>query len=48
MVTGKYFKDFEKYIDDQFVCRDKLYEMKTQMQLIVGNKDMNGVYIAKR
>ncbi len=47
VVTGKYFKDFEKYIDDQFVCRDKLYEMKTQMQLIVGNKDMNGVYIAK-
>lgn len=47
VVTGKYFKDFEKYIDDQFVFRDKLYGMKTQMQLMVGNKDINGLYIAK-
>lgn len=47
ILTGKYFESFEKYIDDQFVFRDKLYEMKTQFQLLVGNKDINGVYLAK-
>lgn len=47
ILTGKYFENFEKYIDDQFVFRDKLYEIKIQFQLLVGNKDINGVYFAK-
>lgn len=47
ILTGKYFENFEKYIDDQFILRDKLYEMKTQLQILVGNKDINGVYLAK-
>lgn len=47
ILTGKYFENFEKYIDDQFVFRDKLYEMKTQLQILVGNKDINGAYLAK-
>lgn len=47
ILTGKYFENFEKYIDDQFIFRDKLYEMKTEMQILVGNKDINGVYLAK-
>lgn len=47
ILTGKYFKNFEKYVDDQFIFRDKLYEIKTQIQILVGNKDINGVYLAK-
>lgn len=47
ILTGKYFENFEKYIDDQFILRDKLYEMKTQLQILVGNEDINGVYLAK-
>ena len=47
ILTGKYFKDFEKYVDDQFVFRNKLYEIKTQVQILAGNKDINGVYLAE-
>lgn len=45
--TGEYFRNFEKYVDDQFVFRDKLYEIKTQVQILAGNKDINGVYLGK-
>lgn len=47
ILTGKYFENFEKYIDDQFVFRNNLYEIKTQLQILSGNKDINGVYLAK-
>lgn len=47
ILTGKYFKDFEKYVDDQFIFRNKLYEIKTKIQILAGNKDINGVYLAK-
>lgn len=47
IITGKFSKNFENYIDDQFIFREKLYEIKTKIQLLAGNKDINGVYIAK-
>lgn len=47
ILTGKYFNNFEKYVDDQFVFRDKLYQIKTQIQILAGNKDINGVYLAE-
>lgn len=47
ILSGKYTKDVEKYIDDQFVLRDKLIGIKTETQLLMGNKDINGVYIAQ-
>ena len=47
VLSGKYTKDVEKYIDDQFVLRDKLIEIKTETQRLMGNKDINGVYIAQ-
>lgn len=47
VLSGKYMKDVEKYIDDQFVFRDKLIEIKTETQRLMGNKDINGVYIAQ-
>lgn len=47
ILTGKYFNNFEKYVDDQFVFRDKLYEIKTQIQILAGNKDINGVYLSE-
>lgn len=47
LLSGQYFKDFENYIDDQFIFREKLFEMKTRIQRGVGNKDINGVYLAK-
>lgn len=47
ILSGEYFDRFEKYVDDQFIFRDELYELKTQIQIFVGNKDINGVYLAK-
>lgn len=46
IVTGKFSKNFDSYIDDQFVFRENLYEIKTQVQILAGNKDINGVYLA--
>lgn len=46
IITGKFSENFENYIDDQFIFREKLYETKTKMQLLFGNKDINEVYIA--
>ena len=47
IVSGKFFKDAEEYINDQFIFREKLYEIKTQIQILIGNKDINGVYLAE-
>ena len=47
IVSGKFFKDAEEYINDQFIFREKLYEIKTQIQILMGNKDINGVYLAE-
>lgn len=46
ILTGKYFRDFEGYVDDQFAFRESLYEFKTKIQKKVGNRDINGVYLA--
>lgn len=47
IISGKYFQDVESYINDQFILRDKFYEIKTDLQILSGNKDINGVYLAK-
>lgn len=47
LLSGQYFKNFESYVDDQFIFRENLYELKTKIQKTIGNKDINGVYLAK-
>lgn len=47
ILSGKYTKDAEKYMDDQFVLRDDLIEIKTETQRLMGDKDINGVYLAQ-
>lgn len=47
ILSGKFTKDVEKYMDDQFVLRDDLIEIRTETQRLVSNKDINGVYLAQ-
>lgn len=47
LFSGKFTKDVETYITDQFVWRDELIGIKTQTDFLSGKKDTNGVYFAK-
>lgn len=43
--SGKYMKDYETYVTDQFVSRDKWIGIKTRMDILLQRKEINGVYL---
>lgn len=43
--SGKYAEDYEVYVTDQFVSRDKWIGIKTQMDILMQKKEINGVYL---
>lgn len=45
LVSGEYINDLEQYITDHFPLRDYFMSIKTNFQLLLGNKLINGVYI---
>lgn len=47
LFSGKFTKDVETYITDQFIWRDEFIGVKTQTDFLSGKKDTNGVYFAK-
>lgn len=47
LVDGSYTKDYETYVTDQFVERDKWIFVKTMTDVLLGKKEINGVYLAK-
>ena len=47
IISGRFTKDFEEYLNDQFVLRDLWISNKSAMQLKTLKKDINGVYIGK-
>ena len=47
LLSGNYSKAYEEYITDQFVFRDSWIFLKTGMDVLLGKKDINGVYLAK-
>jgi len=47
IISGKYEKEFEQYLNDQFVFRDIWMGKKTSFQMNFLKKDINGVYICK-
>lgn len=47
VITGNFMKGVENYINDQFVLRDQLIGIKTETQLLLGRKEINGVYIGR-
>lgn len=47
VTSGKFMKDFESYLTDQFPIRDKIISFKTFIDRSVGKKEENGVLIGK-
>lgn len=47
LLDGSYTKDYETFITDQFVLRDKWIGIKTRTELALQKKDINGVYFGK-
>lgn len=48
LTSGKYMKDMEDYVTDQFFIRDKWINLKVLEDLALGKKESNGVYIGKK
>lgn len=48
LTRGKYMKDMEDYVTDQFFMRDKWINLKVLEDLALGKKESNGVYIGKK
>ncbi len=44
---GTFMKDFETYLTDQFIFRDRIIGMKTAVDRIMGKTKSGGVYIGK-
>lgn len=44
---GLYTKEYEEYITDQFILRDKWISIKTYSERFILKKDINGVYFGK-
>ncbi|GKX31277.1 membrane protein [Vallitalea longa] len=47
LLEGKYSKDIEKYIDDQFIFRENFITAKSNIEQLFPRKDINGVYLGK-
>ena len=45
--SGKFAEDYEAYVTDQFVSRDKWIGIKTRMDILLQKKEINGVYLGK-
>lgn len=46
-LRGKYQKKYEAYLSDQFIWRDAWTELAAGLQLSLGRKDINGVWLGK-
>ena len=47
VLSGRYAEDYEEYVTDQFVGRDKWVGIKTGLDVLLQKKDINGVYLGK-
>lgn len=47
LFDGSYTEDYETYVTDQFVERDRWIFIKTMTDVLLGKKEINGVYLAK-
>ena len=45
--SGKFEKDYEDFLTDQFIFRDSWIALKSRVQRLLGNQDINDVYYAK-
>lgn len=44
---GKFMKDYESYVSDQFILRDLWVSAKARMDLLLGKNNSNGIYKGK-
>ncbi len=44
---GDFSKDYEEYVTDQFIGRDKWVSIKTRMDILFQKKDVGGVYLGR-
>lgn len=47
LISGKYMKEFDKYVVDQFPCRVELIKLKNQFMYLIGQKEFRDVYYTK-
>jgi len=47
LVNGDYARQWEEYINDHFIFRNKWVELKTLSEIGTGKTEVNGVYIGK-
>lgn len=47
LADGSFMTDFESWLADQFPLREKIIQLKTEADRLVGIKEENGVYIGK-
>ncbi len=48
VMDGKFMKDTEAYLSDQFFARDLLVKARTDTDIFFGKKEVNDVYIGKQ
>ncbi len=47
LVRGSFTQDYETYVTDQFVSRDKWISIKTRMDVLLQKQEIGGVYLGK-
>ncbi|MFI3213129.1 MAG: DHHW family protein [Eubacteriales bacterium] len=47
VLSGEYGKEYESYLNDQFVARNQWISLKTSIEKILGKQESNGVYFGK-
>ena len=48
VIDGKFMDDMEEYLSDQFVFRDSLVRTRTNIDVFLGKREINGVYIGRK
>lgn len=47
LLQGEYTEDYEEYVTDQFVSRDKWIGIKTWTDILLQKKEINNIYLGK-
>lgn len=47
LLDGSFMEDYEEYVTDQFVSRDKWIDLKTGMDLALQKQELKGVYLCE-
>ena len=47
LLNGSFSRDYETYVTDQFVSRDKWISIKTHLDVLLQKQEIGGVYLGK-